>query len=122
MTSVILFAHGSAVEAANDQVRELAWRAAGRAGLDGMAVAFLERAQPALPELAESLIRSGARKLVVVPYFLSTGSHLGRDLPELVRRIREAHPGVAVEVTPALGQHPLALEAVADLARQGGCS
>ncbi|MBX9601014.1 MAG: CbiX/SirB N-terminal domain-containing protein [Bryobacteraceae bacterium] len=119
MTSVILFAHGSAVEPANEQVRELASRAAGRAGLAAMPVAFLERAQPALPELAASLIREGARKLVVVPYFLSTGSHLGRDLPALVRQIREAYPDVTVEVTRALGQHPLALEAIADLARQG---
>jgi sirohydrochlorin ferrochelatase len=55
-----------------------------------------------------------------VPYFLTLGLHLQRDLPRLIGHMKRAHPGLAIEVTPPLDQHPVMVEALLDRARQGG--
>ena len=56
--------------------------------------------------------------MVVVPYFLTLGLHLQRDLPRLIDKVKSAHPGLAIEVTPPLDQHPAMVEALLDRARE----
>ncbi|MGH9559269.1 MAG: sirohydrochlorin chelatase, partial [Bryobacteraceae bacterium] len=76
MTGYIVFAHGSSVEPANEAVRAAARDAAKLAGWDRYAAAFLGGGTPDLAGAAEELIRQGASRLVVIPYFLTPGLHL----------------------------------------------
>ena len=115
--AIIFFAHGSSVEAANQAVRTVAAEAARQAGVDRYEVAFLELAHPTLEEAARILLGGGVDRITVVPYFLTLGIHLQRDLPALVDRIAAAHPDIQVSVTPPLDGHPGLAAVLADRAR-----
>ena len=105
MTGYIVFAHGSSVESANVAVRQVARDMARRGSLEIVEAAFLEQGQP---DLAGAVRKIAARvsRVVVVPYFLTLGLHLKRDLPQLVEAVRAAHPDLEIEVTPPLDGHP----------------
>jgi sirohydrochlorin ferrochelatase len=120
-TAFIVFAHGSSVESANDAVRAVADQAARRAAWDAYRTAFLGGGRPSLAEAVDDLVRNGAVRCVVIPYFLTLGLHLERDLPALVDEIRTAHPNLEIEVTAPLDGHPALLDAVLDRAKESEC-
>jgi len=106
MTGYVIFAHGSSVESANDAVRAVAARAAEAGNLNPCEAAFLEGGKPGLSEAVAAVASRGASDVVVIPYFLTLGLHLQRDLPELVRIAERRVPGVAIRVTAPLDGHP----------------
>jgi sirohydrochlorin ferrochelatase len=113
----IVFAHGSSVESANEAVREVARQAAGRGQWRAFAAAFLEGGRPSLADAVSDLAARGESRFLVIPYFLTLGLHLQRDLPRLVEEIKRTHPGVEIEVTGPLDGHPAMAEALADRAK-----
>ncbi|HEV2200011.1 MAG TPA: CbiX/SirB N-terminal domain-containing protein [Bryobacteraceae bacterium] len=115
-TAYIVFAHGSSVASANEAVRAVAMEFGRRSGNSAVQVAFLEGGEPDLAGAVAGLARRGCGRIVVIPYFLTLGTHLQRDLPKLVDQALAAHPGIAIEVTPPLDGHPALLEALADRA------
>lgn len=117
MTGIILFAHGSRVEDANESVRRAARDLAGALDSELIAAAFLELGAPGLAAAADELVRRGAARLVVIPYFLTLGVHMQRDLPRLVEEISARHGGVPIEVTPPLEGHPGLLDVLLERAR-----
>jgi sirohydrochlorin ferrochelatase len=116
MQGIIFFAHGSSVESANQAVREIAAEAARQADVR-FEVAFLELASPTLEQAADTLIAGGIDRITVVPYFLTLGIHLQRDLPAIVSRIAAARPDIRISVTPPLDGHPGLASLLADRAR-----
>jgi sirohydrochlorin ferrochelatase len=67
--------------------------------------AFLELGHPSLEQAADLLVARGAAKLVIIPYFLTLGIHMERDLPRLVQSISLKHNGLKIAVTPPLDGH-----------------
>ena len=116
--ALIVFAHGSRVEEANQAVRRVAAQAAERCGFDLWETAFLELAAPDLPAAVVGLTARGARRIIVTPYFLTMGVHLTDDLPRILQSIAEQHPGVELECAPPLDGHPALVDIVSDRARQ----
>lgn len=112
-TGLLLVAHGSRRAASNDEVRELTERLRERSGDRYVCVeaAFLELAQPSIPDGIECCIRQGSREVVVLPYFLSAGRHVVTDIPEEVAGKRAQYPDVPIHIAPYLGQS----EALADI-------
>jgi sirohydrochlorin ferrochelatase len=55
---------------------------------------------------------------VLLPYFLSAGVHVRRDLAESRRRLAERFPQVEFRLGEPLGRHPLLLDVVAERAQQ----
>ena len=88
-----------------------------RQGYESVQTAFLEGGQPDLTSAARDLASSGVTRVVVIPYFLTLGLHLQRDLPRLVEDARRATPGIEWEVTAPLDGHPAMAEALLDRAR-----
>ncbi len=117
-TAIVIFAHGSSVESANQPVRELAVRLARRGGYPMVEAAFLELAEPDLGEAVRRVVNDGARRILVVPYFLTLGIHLQRDLPRLLTELARIHPGVMIEATPPMEGHAALEEIVLERARQ----
>ncbi len=105
MHSLLLVAHGSRRAASNDEVRVLTQALSARAGgrFDTVTCAFLELADPSIPEGLEACIRQGAQRVVVLPYFLAAGRHVVEDIPALVEPVRQRHPGVAIQIASHLG-------------------
>jgi sirohydrochlorin ferrochelatase len=115
---LIVFAHGSRVEEANEAVRRVAALAAQRCGFELWQTAFLELGEPDLPSAVDGLASQGASRIIVTPYFLTMGMHLTQDLPRILKSIAEQHPGVEFECAPPLDGHPALVDILSDRARQ----
>ncbi len=117
MTGIVLFAHGSRIEPANDAVRSLAAELARSGSCEHVEAAFLELGEPNLETAVARLAGRGVRRVVVIPYFLTLGLHLERDLPALLRRISLNNKGLEISATAPLDGHPALLQALIDRAR-----
>lgn len=108
MKTLLLVAHGSRRDASNDEVRALARRlqVQAQAAFDAVSCAFLELAEPSIPDGLRESIAAGAREVVVVPYFLSAGRHVATDIPYEVDTVRAEYPGIAITLAPYLGAAP----------------
>jgi sirohydrochlorin ferrochelatase len=120
MTGYVVFAHGSSIESANEAVRSVTAQLKERAGFQVVEAAFLEGGRPDLRGAVEALSARGVTSVVVLPYFLTLGLHLQRDLPRLIREIESVHPGLSIDVRPPLDGHPAMIDALLDRA-QGSC-
>lgn len=116
--ALIIIAHGSRRAASNDEVRALTARLATRAEANFVQVkpAFLELAEPSIPEAIERCISEGAQHIVLLPYFLSAGTHVAEDLPELAQSASLQHPGVHIELRTHIGAQPAMLDLLLDTA------
>jgi sirohydrochlorin ferrochelatase len=103
-TGIVVFGHGSSVPSANEAVRTVAADAARQGKWALYETAFLEAA-PRLADAVATLVDAGADDVLVLPYFLTLGIHLQRDLPRLVDELAARH-GVAIRVMPPLDGHP----------------
>lgn len=117
---LLLTAHGSRKDAANDEIRRLgkALEKKTRREFDRVMCAFLELAAPSIPQAIQDCIDGGATDIVIVPYFLSAGRHVAEDIPHIVKRKQLAYPQVKIELTPYLG----AVQGVVDLLAHCACS
>lgn len=104
-TSIIVFAHGSKVQEANEVFVRLAAEVARQSGLPARA-AFLEIAQPDLGAAVAAAVRDGARRVIVAPAFLTIGRHVSEDLPRLVRAQQGAFPEIEILAGQSLEGHP----------------
>ena len=104
-TALIVFAHGSRVEPANEAVRRVASELAQTGSCRLVEAAFLELGRPSLEEAADLVVERGAGRVVILPYFLTLGMHMERDLPRLVEAIACKHKGLEISVAPPLDGH-----------------
>jgi sirohydrochlorin ferrochelatase len=106
-TAILLIAHGSRQQSANDDLHELAARISAQGTYPIVEPCFLELAEPELKAGGRRCVELGATRVLMIPYFLSAGVHLRRDLTaardELIRR----HTHVQFILGPPLGPHPL---------------
>lgn len=123
---IILFAHGARDARWAEPFERLRDRVHARlsahvdAHVDGHAhdarvvLAFLELMEPDLDRAADALVGQGCLALAIVPIFFGQGSHLRRDLPLLVEKLRERLPTIAIRVAAAAGEDDDVLDAIAD--------
>ena len=112
--AVLLVGHGSRREKSNEAVRELAAGLEQRIGVPTDA-AFLELAEPAIPDAIRTLAATKSR-LTLVPLSLFAASHVKNDLPLAVERARSEHSGVTFHAGAHLGIHPAILDVLDDRA------
>jgi sirohydrochlorin ferrochelatase len=122
MTGFIVFAHGSRIESANQAVRDVVSKmAAAQMAASGPHVveaAFLELGSPDLSGATALLIARGVKRIVVIPYFLTLGTHMQRDLPRLTRDASRAHGDIEMQITSPLDGHPALVQALLDRASE----
>ena len=117
-SAYVVFAHGSSIESANAAVRAVASEMARLGQLEHVVAAFLGGGEPDLSgAIRELASHDGIERIVVVPYFLTLGLHLQRDLPRLIEEARRGFPRVNIEVTAPLDGHPAMAAALLDRAR-----
>ena len=116
MTGIAVFGHGSSVETANEAVRDFTAELGRRGGFPLIETSFLELGQPDLPEAVRRLVERGASRILVLPYFLTLGIHLKRDLPRIVSDLQLIYTGVRIEVADPMDGHPALLDVLLDRA------
>jgi sirohydrochlorin ferrochelatase len=112
-TAVLVIAHGSREQSANDDLALLVKRLAAARQYPIVEGCFLELAAPDLPSGGDRCVSLGARRVLLVPYFLSAGVHLKRDLTAARDELARRHPGVEFRLGAPLGPHPLLDQLVA---------
>ncbi len=101
---LLLVAHGSRRAASNAEVQTLAKKLSYLGSeYDGVTHAFLELAEPNIPDALEGLIKAGAKSIAVVPYFLAAGKHVVEDVPAEITKVKNAYPDIDIKVAPHLG-------------------
>jgi sirohydrochlorin ferrochelatase len=116
-TALLLIAHGSRHPEANADLHRLAseLRALGR--FAAVVAAFLELAEPNIDAGGATCVEAGAARVVLVPYFLSAGVHVQRDLAAARERLAGRFPQADWRLAEPLGPHPLLTEIVVQRAR-----
>jgi sirohydrochlorin cobaltochelatase len=116
-TTVLLVGRGSTDPDANAEVCKVArllWEGRGFAGVE---TAFVSLAAPDVPSGLDRCAKLGAKRVVVLPYFLFTGI-----LPERVRQQAEgwgaAHPEVELRQADVIGPEPELAELVMERYRE----
>jgi sirohydrochlorin cobaltochelatase len=105
MKALIMIAHGSRREDANAEFISLVKRVriAATSKCDFVEHCFLEIASPSLAEAMEYVIAKGARTISIFPYFLNSGNHVLRDIPETVDRLTNQYPHCTMTLLPYFG-------------------
>jgi sirohydrochlorin ferrochelatase len=106
-TAILLIAHGSRHEPANDDLRAMAARMSSQGRHAIVEACFLELAEPDIPTGGDRCMARGAKRVLMIPYFLSAGVHLIRDLTAARDELASRRPDVEFVLGAPLGPHPL---------------
>ena len=117
-TAVLLIAHGSREATANHDLQHVVTELGKRQCCDLAIASFLEIAKPDIVAGGEQCIAAGAERVVMLPYFLSAGTHVRRDLVAARDRLSEQFPQIQFLLAEPLGRHPLLIDIVADRLRE----
>ena len=117
-TALLLIAHGSRHQDANDDLHALAEELRGEGAYAFVAASFLELAEPTIEAAGGACAGQGAKRVILLPYFLSAGVHVRRDLQAHRDRLAAAFPGIDFLLAQPLGRHPLLREIVMQRVRE----
>ena len=117
-TAILLIAHGSRQQSANDDLHELAARISAEGTYPIVEPCFLELAEPELDAGGDRCVELGATRVLMIPYFLSDGVHLRRDLTAARDELNRRHTGVEFILGSPLGPHPLLDDLVIERIRE----
>lgn len=102
--ALLVMVHGSPRPTANEEMYRVVEVVKRRGVFPIVEVGFLECNAPNIPEAIDRCVAQGAARLLAVPYFLHTGTHVTEELPALLAQGRERHPGVEFRPGDYLGR------------------
>jgi precorrin-8X/cobalt-precorrin-8 methylmutase len=117
MESIILIGHGSPKKDANRLgiIADMLHRSL-HPGCDGgcVKVAYMEFAEPSIPEALDGEAERGATRIIIHPFFLNSGVHVTKDIPEMISAAESRNPGVEFIYTEPLGIHEKLIQVVVE--------
>jgi sirohydrochlorin ferrochelatase len=115
-TALLLIAHGSREPEANADLHHLA---AGlrEHGHPHVECSYLELAEPDILTGGVRCVELGATQVTLLPFFLSAGVHVRRDVAAARDELAKHCPDVTFRVAEPLGRHPALIEVVLDRVR-----
>lgn len=116
LNTLIFLAHGSRRQQSNDEVEALAEKIGPLVSnrFDKVKAAFLEISSPSLPEAIDHAIKSGAVTISIYPYFLNSGRHVEKDIPEIIASFRNSSPECEFVVMQHFGKSEAIVSMVVD--------
>ena len=105
MHVLMLVAHGSRREESNLEIESLAQKIAlfKVKEFEVVMTAFLEFAKPSITEAIDNCTFIGATKVTILPYFLSAGVHIAKDIPSEVEKGAQKNPNLRIEIADYFG-------------------
>ena len=118
--AVVLAGHGSKTRGFDAAMGQVAAALRRRRTFGEVCCAFLEAAEPSIPEAINRCVDRGARQVRVLPYFVLTGKHVLYDIPQIVREASRRHANKAeIILCPYLGYHPKLVSVVKQRIHEG---
>jgi len=105
---ILLIGHGSPKKEANnlDQVAAMLHPMLHAGCTEGcVKAAYFQYVEPGIQDTINECVQEGAHKVIVHPFFISSGVHVTRDIPGIVEAARKLHPQVEFIYTEPLGIH-----------------
>jgi sirohydrochlorin cobaltochelatase len=115
-TTVLLVGRGTSSSGANADIYRLGRLLWERNRYAEVECCFSGTAQPDVPTGIDRCIRLGARRVVLAPYLINTGS-LVKRIGAQAAEARIRHPAVQIDVAGHIGLHPKLVELVVARAR-----
>lgn len=108
MKALLLVAHGSRLNSANEEIACLIGRLQSKTGsdFDRVMPAFLELAEPSIPDAIQQCVDAGAKEIILLPYFLANGKHVAQDIPSQVDKKRAQYPDIKIQLLDYFGKSP----------------
>ncbi|HVT05725.1 MAG TPA: CbiX/SirB N-terminal domain-containing protein [Thermoanaerobaculia bacterium] len=103
MRALLVMAHGSPRPEANADIERVASEIRAASEFDFVQVGYLDVNQPDLPSAIRLCADAGAKELIALPYFLHTGKHLLRDLPDILDGASSEYPSLHILMSDYLG-------------------
>jgi sirohydrochlorin ferrochelatase len=100
--SVLIISHGSREKSANAEFKRLVQKYRIRHPSWKICHAFLELAQPTIPEALETLAMK-SNEIAVLPLFLFAAKHVKKHIPEILKAFRKEYPKIKVKMAKPLG-------------------
>lgn len=115
MENIVLIGHGSPKKEANniDLIGRLLHHAI-HPECEGacVKVAYLQFADPDIMSTIKGCVEGGATKVIVHPFFLSSGMHVTKDIPGMISEAKGMYPAVEFVYTEPLGVHEKLVQVV----------
>ena len=111
---LLIVDHGTRSTAANARLEAFATKIAKQRPDWRATHAHMELAEPNFEQAIDSLVESGASRILVHLHFLGAGFHVRESIPQLVLAARERHPQVEIETSTPIGDDPRLIEIVVD--------
>jgi sirohydrochlorin ferrochelatase len=112
-----LIAHGSRQPEANADLHQVVNELRSRGEYAIVEASFLELAKPSIDRAGARCVEQGAERVVLLPYFLSAGVHVQRDLTEAREKLAARFPEVEFLLAEPIGQHSMLLGILIERAR-----
>lgn len=123
MESIILIGHGSPKKDANNietMGRLLHSMIHPDCSKGCVRVAYLQFAKPVLSDTIKESVFNGAKKIIIHPYFLISGMHVTKDIPEMIKEAKRMYPDVEFIYTEPLGIHEKLVQVIAERIKTAG--
>ena len=104
-TAILMMAHGSRIAEANDAARQVAKMVQELTGFEVVEVSFRELHEPNIQQGIDACVARGAKRILLMPYFLFMGAHVLHDLPEEISEAKKRYPELIMEMGGHLGAH-----------------
>jgi len=102
-TGIIVVDHGSRREESNAMLLQVVEAYRQQTQWQIVEPAHMEIAEPLIPTAFDRCVERGAKRVVVMPYFLLPGKHWHEDIPAITAEAAAKHPGIEYLVTAPLG-------------------
>ena len=118
--ALLLIAHGSRQAEANADLSRLADELRRTGQFAHVEPAYLELAEPGIDAGAANCVEHGVGRVILLPYFLSAGVHVRRDLTSARDRLAARYLDTAFLLAEPLGPHPFLTEIVLQRVAEAG--
>ena|ERR1700677_37901 len=99
---VLVISHGSRETSANQDFKKLVQKYRHKHPNWIIAHAFLELAEPSIPQALEVLAKK-SKEINVLPLFLFAAKHVKNHIPEILKTFQKNHPQIKVTLGKPLG-------------------
>jgi sirohydrochlorin ferrochelatase len=118
---VLLLAHGSRRQEANEEILAIARLVKAKNPEGIYEIAFMSFGTPNIGEGTAALVSRGINRVIVMPLFLVTGNHITQDIPAELIQQKELFPHVEFVMAQHLAGHPAIVDIVLErIAGAGG--
>ncbi len=114
MTGVLIVAHGSRKTETEDTLAEIHQKVQTMLSGRLIEIAYMEFSEKTIGKGLDLLVQKGVTDILVIPYFLFSGMHIEKDIPDELDAYRKAHPTITVTMGQTLGADDRLAEIVKD--------